>query len=342
MGVNQPPMTEWLSSLRIINVLIVILALTIIRILVIKWNCRFSRAIVDLADPLIYSIAVVFLIIKPICGQPYFVPTGSMEPTLHGDKTDKDRVWVDKFSYRIWSPKHGDIVVFVPPQEAVLGEMIKNTPGPIHYIKRLIGKPGDVIQVISGYILVNGSRYSHVYVRKALADNGVYGPDADTVSDHQEFMAVHHVKFTENQVLADNMAVPKANLLRALHEPSWASVEYHPGYVMLNGKKLDEPYTSEDPDYDMQIVNGKPLKTYHDSIGHSILYRLDGIAIDPMRYRDLSSRTPEAIPQGMYFMMGDNRNNSADSTEWGCLPKDRIVGRACAIFWPINRITCSL
>lgn len=47
---------------------------------------------------------------------------------------------------------------------------------------------------------------------------------------------------------------------------------------------------------------------------------------------------PMTVPEGHYFMMGDNRANSQDSRFWGFLPKDRIVGRAVFKFWPIDRI----
>ncbi len=43
------------------------------------------------------------------------------------------------------------------------------------------------------------------------------------------------------------------------------------------------------------------------------------------------------IPEGQYFMMGDNRGNSADSRFWGLLPQDRFIGRAVYLFWPIPR-----
>lgn len=47
---------------------------------------------------------------------------------------------------------------------------------------------------------------------------------------------------------------------------------------------------------------------------------------------------PFIIPEGEYFMMGDNRGNSQDSRFWGTLPQSRFIGRAVFVFWPLNRI----
>jgi signal peptidase I len=47
---------------------------------------------------------------------------------------------------------------------------------------------------------------------------------------------------------------------------------------------------------------------------------------------------PLIIPEGQYFMMGDNRGNSLDSRFWGTLPRERFIGRAVFVFWPLNRV----
>lgn len=47
---------------------------------------------------------------------------------------------------------------------------------------------------------------------------------------------------------------------------------------------------------------------------------------------------PFTVPKDKYFMLGDNRGNSQDSRFWGFLPKERFVGKAIFLFWPLNRM----
>ena len=47
---------------------------------------------------------------------------------------------------------------------------------------------------------------------------------------------------------------------------------------------------------------------------------------------------PFKLKNDEYFMMGDNRGNSQDSRYWGVLKKDRFIGRATFLFWPLNRL----
>ncbi len=88
--------------------------------------------------------------------------------------------------------------------------------------------------------------------------------------------------------------------------------------VFRNGKLVDESsYVMEPADYD--------LETLGDIGGFTSNKQL----IRP--YKD--SNAPIVVPPGYLFMMGDNRNNSADSHVWGFLDQKRVVGRSCLVFW---------
>jgi signal peptidase I len=88
--------------------------------------------------------------------QPFYIPSGSMEPTL----AIGDRVLVNKFIYRFTSPKRGDVVVFESPE------------GPkTDLIKRVIATGGQTVQIKDGYVSVDGTKLDEPYVAKDRRDN---------------------------------------------------------------------------------------------------------------------------------------------------------------------------
>jgi signal peptidase I len=78
-------------------------------------------------------------------------------------------------------------------------------------------------------------------------------------------------------------------------------VRHGDAYVYVNGKELDEPY------------------------------------IEPGR-RDHGPERTFTVPAGHYFMMGDNRSQSCDSRVWGAVPRENLIGKVFATYWPPNRI----
>ena len=115
----------------------------------------------------IIVILVLTYVIITYVGQRTSVSGSSMETTL----SDGDQLLVDKLSYRFQDPKRFDIIVFPYQYE-------ENT----YYIKRIIGLPGETVQVVDGYVYINGSRLeSDIYGEDeyfVLGDNRNHSQDS--------------------------------------------------------------------------------------------------------------------------------------------------------------------
>lgn len=100
-----------------------------------------------------------------------------MMPTLH----DGARLFINQFSYRfgLGHIKRGDTVVFWFP-----GDTSKS------YIKRVIGLPGDRVEIDDGYVVVNGKRLKEPYVPAQYRDDQNYG--LITVPPHDYFVLGDH------------------------------------------------------------------------------------------------------------------------------------------------------
>ncbi len=196
---------------------------------------------------------ILALVVRTFLFQPFNIPSGSMMPTL----LIGDYLFVSKYSYgyskfsfpmspdifegRIWSgePKRGDIVVFKYPHDTS-----------IDYIKRVIGLPGDKVQVIDGVVHIN-----------------------------------------DEPVKREKKGV----------------------------------FISED-------ANNTEVPVYEETLPNGVTY--DTLDTNPDGAGD---NTPVfEVPQGHYFMMGDNRDNSADSRfDVGYVPAENLIGRANVVFFSV-------
>lgn len=174
----------------------------------------------------------------------FTVPTGSMEKTiLPGDKIIADMrcynirlPFTSVILFEVSKPQISDIVVFDYPND-------RN----INYVKRLVGLPGDILEVHDGFITRNGEKFK-------------------TTPDDEEFLAE----------------------------------------IVKNGGNYEE----ESREGVRYMVHRKPQ-----------YMRLKS---EPRTFR---------VPEGHYFFMGDNRDRSSDSREWGFVPFDHIKGKAKFIYF---------
>ena len=107
----------------------------------------------EIVETLVLTL-IIFFVIQTFVAQPYRVEQQSMERTLEPDQY----VLVDKLTPRFDDYSRGDIVVFEPPEAWVQGG--PRTP----FIKRVIGMPGETIEVKDGAVYVDGTRLAEPYL----------------------------------------------------------------------------------------------------------------------------------------------------------------------------------
>ena len=352
-------MMETLANLSWWQVSIIVVVLLAIRFGLAKRNGQVAKSVAETAESLAVAMALVFFIIRPFIVQAFFIPSASMHPTL----LESDHILVNKFIYRFWEPKRGDVVVFKSPPEANQNEK--------DFIKRVVGLPGDTVRITPGSVQIGNDEYHHKELRHILEqlanveikDGRVYedgqavpnweiamlaaprvgrqpvrveqnevtgeskvilGPeDSPAVAlDMQDLADLletrHSIKLIGNDIYRDGKKVDKAKLVGLLGTPK-AEVKVVPGVVYLSGKPFKEPYIAEDPDVPYPLPNTNPEWIVTTKIGKE-------------RVRLVK------IPKDRLLMMGDNRNDSNDARFWGLLKRDRVLGKAMVIFWPVTRI----
>lgn len=132
------------------------------RVLVLRgrgFGIEKKQEVYEWLDPIIVSGLVAFVLISYVM-RTYFIPSESMLPTLQ----KRDYILVNKFIFRFKPPRRNNVIVFIPP---IPGESR-------HFIKRVIGLPGEEIKVEGGRVFVDGKPLDEPFIKEP--PKGSYGP----------------------------------------------------------------------------------------------------------------------------------------------------------------------
>jgi signal peptidase I len=220
---------------------------------------KTSGGLLETIKTVVYAILIA-LVVRTVAFEPFNIPSGSMIPTL----LVGDYLFVSKFSYgysRFSLPFglplfHGRILDFHKLQRGDVAVFKLPTDTSTDYIKRIVGLPGDKIQVVHGNLFINGQM-----MQRRQVEDYVYQEGGAVILMHQYI----------------------ETLPRGPGEPG-----------------LEHPI--------IKIGDDGPL---------------DNTAV-------------YEVPEGYYFAMGDNRDNSQDSrvmSAVGFIPAENLVGRAEILFF---------
>lgn len=123
---------------------------------------RISKGMVhEFLSMLFFCFAAVLLAVVIVVsfGLKTSVIGVSMEPALQNGQT----VFIDRFVYKLLSPKRGDVIVFLP----------NGNTNSHYYLKRVVGLPGEKVQIIGGYVYVNGIMLDEDEMLDKIADPGI-------------------------------------------------------------------------------------------------------------------------------------------------------------------------
>jgi signal peptidase I len=153
-------------------------------------NAHPARWIKEAVIVVVVAVLVAVLL-RTFVVQTFFIPSGSMEPTLQIG----DRILVNKLSYHLHGVDRGDIVVFSrPPTENCGGPEVNDL------VKRVIGLPGDVISVSGGYVYIDGKRLDEAWLPSTEQGITVPGPPGNSSNLAQPY----RVPANDYFVMGDN------------------------------------------------------------------------------------------------------------------------------------------
>ena len=135
---------------------------------------------------------------------------------------------------------------------------------------------------------------------------------------------------------------PKIDYIKRVVGVPGDKIQYLDKQLIINGKKLDVMFEN-DYEYEMQganIISARKSKEQLGDVSHDILvHDIPNQYNADMPGAKLQDGETITVPEGSYFAMGDNRDNSADSRVWGFVPEHNLVGKAFYIWMNFDQFS---
>ncbi|HLM56462.1 MAG TPA: signal peptidase I [Pyrinomonadaceae bacterium] len=232
--------------------------------------------------------------------------------------------------------------------EAAVDDGRGETKGPPHGLLREYFESGVVVAVMALFFMTfvaqaaevpSASMENTIYVGdRFLINKFIFGPGpAMPFLPQREIRRGDIIVFRyPSDINTDNEIVKYKTLFikRVIGLPG-ETIEVKGSDIYVDGNLLPEyRVTTHDPDKGNDKAELKKLEFPGESKGdrYAVFY-----TTSPSRAGTYGVGRPFRIPEGQYFMMGDNRDNSTDSRVWGPVPRDLIVGRAMFVIYSYDQ-----